>query len=193
MIGIKRYSTAELAIQDLENLEDAQVISLDDEMALYRANKSNNTLEPITDSNLGLFQVGDIKATLSNTVPTDWLPCTGVEYDITRYPKLYAVLQSNKTPDLRECHLEGIGTSGRTEVTNHDPLTLGQFSNDCIRDHYHGVATSSLSDLYPFNTSNVNTNTSGIKGWGSPWGAQFNTAVVTRPKSFGINYLIRAV
>lgn len=193
MIGIKRYITEASALQDIDNLEDAQVISLDDTEAIYRVDKANNRIEPITSPTLGIVPTGTIITYIGATVPVGYLPCTGVEYDITQYPKLYALLNSNKTPDLRECHLEGIGTSGRTEVTNHDPLTLGQFSNDCIRDHYHGVATTSMSDFYSFNTSNVNTNTSGVKGWGNPWGTQFNTAVVTRPKSFGINYLIRAV
>ena len=70
--------------------------------------------------------------------------------------------------------------------------TLGEFKDDQLKDHYHGIKTSGSSDNYTINTSSSNVNTSGVKGWGNPWGTQFNPATTTHGKQLGVNYIIKA-
>lgn len=184
MIGIKRYITEATALQDIDNLEDAQVISLDDTEAIYRVDKTNNRIEPITSPTLGIVPTGTIITYIDNTVPDGYLPCTGVEYDITQYPKLYTILQSNKTPDLRELVLVGVGRNETQDIALHDEFTLGQFKDSQMGEHWHGIS----------NSSSATYNNRGV------WFASAQstshattTTTPTRTKQFGINYLIRAI
>ena len=75
----------------------------------------------------GGLPIGTIIAQYSNTVPSGYLPCTGVQFDRTQYPALYTLLGDDHTPDLRESGLVGAGQSTRQGITAHDVYTVGQF------------------------------------------------------------------
>ena len=77
--------------------------------------------------------VGTVIAVYSNKVPNGYLPCNGVAFDTAQFPVLYALLQDDHTPDLRECTLVGIGQSDRT-MGAHDVYTVGQFKDDQIQN-----------------------------------------------------------
>lgn len=199
MIGIKRYTTEALALQDIDNLEEAQVISLDDTEAIYRVDKANNRIESITSPTLGIVPTGTIITYIGATVPEGYLPCTGVEYDTTQFPKLYALLNSNKTPDLRELYLVGSGLNSDTTIKGHDEVKLAEFKEDQLQGHGHTNGSGALT---------VATGGYGLNGGNLWYGGIYNRTLttfvdsgngaprygnVTRPKSFGINYLIRAI
>ena len=80
--------------------------------------------------------VGTVIAVYSNKVPNGYLPCNGVQFDTAQFPVLYALLEDDHTPDLRECTLKGIGESGRT-VGAHvkaGGLAVGEFIDDRVQD-----------------------------------------------------------
>lgn len=86
-------------------------------------------------------------------VPTGYLLCNGQQVSKENYAALYAVIGATynrpmdgedsqltvfRVPDLRECNPVGIGKRD-TGVTTHDPLELGQFRDDAIQRHEHGL------------------------------------------------------
>ena len=77
--------------------------------------------------------LGTIIALYRTTVPTGFLPCNGATFDVTQYPALYAILGTNKLPDLRECNLVGVGQSSRALISAHDIYTIGQFKDDQVQ------------------------------------------------------------
>ena len=89
--------------------------------------------------------LGSIIPIYSVTVPIGFLPCDGSQYDTTQYSSLYALLGSDRLPDLRESTLVGIGTSDRAEITDHDVYTLGQFKDDQLQEHNHYTKQTSLT------------------------------------------------
>ena len=62
----------------------------------------------------------------SSSVPEDYLICDGSLFDISKYPKLYQVLKSNKLPDMNN--------SLKTNINGYYAVGL-----------YHGKSTSSHS------------------------------------------------
>ena len=86
-------------------------------------------------------------------VPTGYLLCNGQQVSKEDYAALYAVIGATynrpmdgedsqltvfRVPDLRESAPVGIGQRD-TGVTTHDPLELGQFRDDAIQKHEHGL------------------------------------------------------
>ena len=86
-------------------------------------------------------------------VPTGYLLCNGQQVSKENYAALYAVIGATynrptdgedsqltvfRVPDLRESVPVGIGKRD-TGVTTHDPLELGQFRDDAIQQHEHGL------------------------------------------------------
>ncbi len=106
-------------------------------MGLYR--KVNNKLEALSGANSSGLPIGTIIPIYSVKVPVGFLPCDGSQYDTTQYPLLYALLGSDRLPDLRESTLVGIGTSDRTDIAAHDVYTLGQFKDDQLQNHTHEI------------------------------------------------------
>lgn len=88
--------------------------------------------------------LGTIIAFHRTVVPLGFLPCDGSEFSITDYPSLYTLLGSNKTPDLRECNLVGIGVSNRQTLSVHDVYTLGQFKDDQVQAINATIDTSGI-------------------------------------------------
>ena len=146
--------------------------------------------------------IGTIFAFSSTITPRDFLPCDGRAVSRTTYKELYSVIGDTygsgdgvntfNVPDLRETVPVGIGENDTATIAEHDTYTLGEFKDDQLKDHYHGIKTSGSSNNYTINTSSPNVNTSGVKGWGNPWGTQFNPATTTHGKQLGVNYIIKA-
>lgn len=82
----------------------------------------------------GGLPVGSILALHTNRVPAGYLPCNGATYDITQYPALYTILQSNVLPDLREMNLVGAGSNTTQTIGTHDTYTIGQFKDDQVQE-----------------------------------------------------------
>ena len=83
--------------------------------------------------------VGSILALHTNRVPAGYLPCNGATYDITQYPALYTILQTNVLPDLREANLVGAGANTTHSITTHDTYTVGQFKDDQVQEIVTGA------------------------------------------------------
>jgi hypothetical protein len=143
--------------------------------------------------------LGTILAIHSNQVPDGYLPCNGVQFDTAQFAALYALLGDDHTPDLREVTLRGIGhngtyvfdstetdpSTGQAGTQNHDEYTLGQFKDDQVQQHGHwsseiGGGTGALLQQ-------------GIGGQvAGTYVANARVGTVTRGKSVGVNYIIKA-
>ena len=152
--------------------------------------------------------LGAILAIHSNQVPDGYLPCNGVQFDTAQFAALYALLGDDHTPDLREVTLRGIGHNGtyvfdNTETNpstglagtqNHDEYTLGQFKDDQLQSHSHYVAvnTGGETSAWIWKFGIVNGYAQDVWGdlVGGTYGARAGT--VTRGKSVGVNYIIKA-
>lgn len=153
--------------------------------------------------------LGTILAIHSNQVPDGYLPCNGVQFDTAQFAALYALLGDDHTPDLREVTLRGIGhngtyvfdstetdpSTGLAGTQNHDEYTLGQFKDDQIQEHDHAVywstaGASSEDTLYAYAVGNG----SGAKNGRTISGEVRNARKgnITRGKSVGVNYIIKA-
>ncbi len=156
-------------------------------------NNEDYATKAYVDSKIGNseHQVGVIVGFPGN-VPNGYLLCDGNRFDKNKYPELYEYLGTDVLPDYRECVLVGAGQNTTDSIVTHDVYTLGEFKDDQLKDHYHGIQTNGSSDRYTINTSSPNVNTSGVKGWGNPWGTQFNPATTTHGKQKGLNWAIKA-
>jgi len=120
------------------------------------------------------------------TAPAGWLVCdgrdtTGTDEELsTYYPLLYAILGSNKLPDLQEVTLVGIGHN----ITNifdsneinpatqqagtqvHDEYNLGEFKDDQLQGHWHIINQAGIgagqSKPYPLSVYNGNNRTDNV-------------------------------
>lgn len=97
----------------------------------------------LSGASSGGLPLGTIIAVHSSTVPAGYLPCNGMEFNISLYPALYTLLHDNHTPDLRECNLVGTGASTRV-ISAHDIYTLGQFKDDQIQTLTANIDTSNV-------------------------------------------------
>lgn len=151
--------------------------------------------------------LGTVLAIYTNQVPDGYLPCNGVQFDTAQFAALYALLGDDHTPDLREVTLRGIGhngtyvfdstetdpSTGQAGTQNHDEYTLGEFKDDQFQYHRHEIAVNTgTSGQYRNITGAAQKavdyaeNTLGISsGYG-------RHGTVTRGKSVGVNYIIKA-
>lgn len=167
--------------------------------------------------NAGGIPLGTVLAIYTNQVPDGYLPCNGVQFDTAQFAALYALLGDDHTPDLREVTLRGIGHNGTyvfdsTETNpntglagtqNHDEYSLGEFKDDQLQN-ITGNFESANRNRAP-NTSGVFDVENGSENWfaldtqvTSPTIVKFNASrvaragTVTRGKSVGVNYIIKA-
>ena len=140
-------------------------------------------------------------------VPAHWLVCDGSEVGRNEYPDLFDCIGETygagdgsttfNLPDFRECALVGIGknttdvkdsTEGGTQ--NHDEYNLGEFKDDQIQDHTHGlngVSAGLTGSGYPVITNNkynIDGNTKSVNN------TTAHVGTVTRGKRKGANYII---
>ena len=141
-------------------------------------------------------------------VPDGYLPCDGRAVSRTEYSALFNVIGTSfgngdnvstfNVPDLRECVLVGIGTSGRpsTELKVHDTYELGQFKDDQMQTHTH-IYTRSYTGYnsnlwHPNSTSSLGTGLdNATDGTGAIKGATGRTGTTTHGKQIGVNYIIK--
>lgn len=172
-------------------------------MSLNRINKTTGEAIPVCSGTYYAdLPIGAIIPFSGAIAPRDFLIADGRAVSRTTYKELFAVIGTTygsgdgvntfNVPDLRETVPVGIGENGTATIAEHDVYTLGEFKDDQLKDHYHGIKTSGSSDNYTINTLSPNVNTSGVKGWGNPWGTQFNPATTTHGKQLGVNYIIKA-
>ena len=156
--------------------------------------------------------VGTVIAVYSNKVPNGYLPCNGVAFDTAQFPVLYALLQDDHTPDLRECTLKGIGESGRT-VGAHvkaGGLAVGEFVDDRIQNikvdpdsESAGICAWTDGALIPANSPFTKTTpqtqwqpSSGAMGafqsLGFDASKNVRAGATTEVKAVGVNWCIKA-
>lgn len=151
--------------------------------------------------NAGGIPLGTVLAIYSNQVPDGYLPCNGVQFDTAQFAALYALLGDDHTPDLREVTLRGIGhngtyvfdstetdpSTGQAGTQNHDEYTLGEFKDDQLQDHKHKLAYGSSGT----NTLLARVDKAGDVDTGLVSDG-YRAGTVTRGKSVGVNYIIKA-
>ena len=84
-----------------------------------------------------LYTPGQLVDSFNPTPPEGCFVPDGSAFDTSIYAELAEIFPSGTLPDLRECALVMVGRSGRTEITNHDEYTVGQFKNDQFAEHNH--------------------------------------------------------
>lgn len=172
-------------------------------MSINKIDKLTGEATPICGGTMYAdLPIGAIVSFSGAIAPRDFLIADGRAVSRTTYAELYSVIgvsygsgdgvNTFNVPDLRETVPVGIGENDTATIAEHDVYTLGEFKDDQLKDHYHGVRTLGTSDQYTINASRPDANTSGVKGWGNPWGTQFNPATTTHGKQLGVNYIIKA-
>ena len=91
------------------------------------------------------YHAGQLIQSLNHECPEGCFVPHGQLFDTSIYEDLAKVFPDGKLPDLRECVLVCAGRSERTEITNHDEYTAGQFKDDQFAEHNHNVS-STVSD-----------------------------------------------
>lgn len=91
------------------------------------------------------YHAGQLIQSLNHECPEGCFVPHGQPFDTSIYEDLAKVFPDGKLPDLRECVLVCAGRSERTEITNHDEYTAGQFKDDQFAEHNHNVS-STVSD-----------------------------------------------
>ena len=91
------------------------------------------------------YHAGQLIQSLNHECPEGCFVPHGQLFDTSIYEELAKVFPDGKLPDLRECVLVCAGRSERTEITNHDEYTAGQFKDDQFAEHNHNVS-STVSD-----------------------------------------------
>ena len=151
--------------------------------------------------------VGAVIGMYTTTVPTGYLPCNGAEYDTDQFPLLYAVLGTNKLPDLRECVLVGAGTNDTDTIETHDIYTINQFKDDQIQNitgetrnlgvtwttgDSSGIVTTTAVGGYDFNGFGQGSNSYGKIKMSFDASKVARTGTNTHGKQKGIFYVIKA-
>ena len=151
--------------------------------------------------------VADVKPRAAGDVPYGWLECNGQSILRASYPDLFTKIGTTygsvdsdhfNVPDYREIALVGIGTNGTDTVVDHDSFTLGEFKNDQLQSHTHEVTRDSGVFLSTLRGS-VATGDIQIARYTTSAEVYAGTinngrkGTVTRGKSKGVNYIIKAL
>lgn len=88
------------------------------------------------------YHAGQLIQSLNPECPEGCFVPHGQSFDTTIYEELAKIFTDGKLPDLRECVLVCAGRSERTEITNHDEYTAGQFKDDQFAEHNHNVSST---------------------------------------------------
>lgn len=131
--------------------------------------------------------VGSILALHTTRVPAGYLPCNGAVYDITQYPALYTILQTNVLPDLREANLVGAGANSTHSITTHDTYTVGQFKDDQVQTIPAGVITSGNDACDAVGVLYSEVADSSVSCY------PYRTGATTHGKNYGVFFVIKAV
>lgn len=88
------------------------------------------------------YHVGQLIQSLNPECPEGCFVPHGQAFDTNIYTELAKLFPDGKLPDMRECVMVCAGRSERTEITNHDEYTAGQFKDDQFAEHNHNVSTT---------------------------------------------------
>lgn len=91
------------------------------------------------------YHAGQVIQSLNPNCPEGCFVPHGQAFDTNVYDELAKVFPDGNLPDMRECVMVCAGRSERTEITNHDEYTAGQFKDDQFAEHSHN-ATSTITD-----------------------------------------------
>lgn len=85
------------------------------------------------------YEAGQIVQSLNPNPPEGFFVPDGASFDVTTYTELAEIFPDGHLPDLRECVLVMSGKNTHLEIVNHDVFTAGQFKDDCLEAHAHGM------------------------------------------------------
>lgn len=88
------------------------------------------------------YHAGQLIQSLNPECPEGCFVPHGQAFDTSIYTELAKLFPDGKLPDMRECVMVCAGRSERTEITNHDEYTAGQFKDDQFAEHKHNVSTT---------------------------------------------------
>lgn len=140
--------------------------------------------------------VGSIMIWFSENLPTGWLKCAHIKLAIADYPQLYNIVkdipqcQSTEegyfyTPDFRETTIVGVGENGTHDIASHDVYDIGQFKDDQLQGHNHGIASNNTGGRWSSGSNAVES------GYNYPSGPLFTTDTGRQsglPKKFSDEY-----
>ena len=88
------------------------------------------------------YHAGQLIQSLNPECPEGCFVPHGQAFDTSIYTELAKLFPDGNLPDMRECVMVCAGRSERTEITNHDEYTAGQFKDDQFAEHSHNVSTT---------------------------------------------------
>ena len=88
------------------------------------------------------YHAGQLIQSLNPECPEGCFVPHGQAFDTNIYTELAKLFPDGNLPDMRECVMVCAGRSERTEITNHDEYTAGQFKDDQFAEHNHNVSTT---------------------------------------------------
>ena len=88
------------------------------------------------------YHAGQLIQSLNPECPEGCFVPHGQAFDTSVYTELAKLFPDGNLPDMRECVMVCAGRSERTEITNHDEYTAGQFKDDQFAEHNHSVSTT---------------------------------------------------
>lgn len=88
------------------------------------------------------YHTGQLIQSLNPECPEGCFVPHGQAFDTNIYTELAKLFPDGNLPDMRECVMVCAGRSERTEITNHDEYTAGQFKDDQFAEHNHNVSTT---------------------------------------------------
>ena len=100
--------------------------------------KDNQIIPLTTDTGTGA-PVGTLIQQYKKKPMSGYLYCDGSTFDQNAYPALYMYLGTNVLPDYRECVMVGAEQNTTDTIANHDVYGEGEFKDDQLQDHNHGL------------------------------------------------------
>lgn len=88
------------------------------------------------------YHAGQLIQSLNPKCPEGCFVPHGQAFDTSIYTELAKLFPDGNLPDMRECVMVCAGRSERTEITNHDEYTAGQFKDDQFAEHSHNVSST---------------------------------------------------
>lgn len=177
-------------------------------MAFY--NVKNGNLTPVAGGTLYAdCPVGTILAYGGATPPAGWFICDGTALNRTSFAELFSVIGTSfgtgngsttfNIPDMREMVPRGAGTQQLKTVGTHNAKNVGEFQDDRIQNHTHGLSGempyyqyTPLNGHFDYNVA-ANGNCAGTYATvGISSGLGYRAGDTTEVKSIGVNYIIKA-
>ena len=88
------------------------------------------------------YHAGQLIQSLNPECPEGCFVPHGQAFDTSIYTELAKLFPDGNLPDMRECVMVCAGRSERTEITNHDEYTAGQFKDDQFAEHNHNISST---------------------------------------------------